>query len=93
MYDGFRPHYDDRAPQDTQREVTYLRHLVASRAPVTVKLKSGETVGGFVEYYDDRFIRLTRADGPNLFIFKHDIKYLYENQPAPEARGGPVTPS
>ena len=24
------------------------------------------------------FIRLTRKGGPNLFIFKHDIKYLSE---------------
>ena len=37
-----------------------------------------EEVRGVVEYYDQRFIRLTRAGAPNLFIFKHDIKYLYE---------------
>ncbi len=83
MHDGYPPQ-DDRAPQRTQREVAFLRHLVTSQAPVTVKLKSGQTVGGFVEYYDDRFIRLTRSDGPNLFIFKHDIKYLYEDPPAPQ---------
>ena len=27
---------------------------------------------------DVNFIRITRTDGPNLFLFKHDIKYLYE---------------
>jgi hypothetical protein len=31
-----------------------------------------------VEYYDASFIRLTRSGQPNLFIFKHDIKYLVE---------------
>ena len=37
-----------------------------------------EEFDGTIEYYDASFIRLTRVDGPNLFIFKHDIKYLYE---------------
>ena len=33
---------------------------------------------GTIEYYDHSFIRLTRKDGPNLFIYKHDIKYIVE---------------
>jgi sRNA-binding regulator protein Hfq len=45
-----------------------------------VKLASDETVEGVIEYYDVNFIRLTRRDGPNLFIFKHDIMYLYETE-------------
>jgi hypothetical protein len=28
---------------------------------------------------DASFIRITRDDGPNLFIFKHDIKYIFED--------------
>ena len=43
-----------------------------------IKLTDGEVVSGTVEYYDHSFIRLTRKDGPNLFIYKHDIKYLIE---------------
>jgi host factor-I protein len=38
----------------------------------------GEVVSGVIEYYDHSFIRLTRHGQPNLFIFKHDIKYLEE---------------
>ena len=45
---------------------------------VRVKLTDGEEVTGAIEYYDQSFIRLTREGAPNLFIFKHDIKYLYE---------------
>jgi len=41
-------------------------------------MESGEEVAGVIEYYDQSFIRLTREGEPNLFIFKHDIKYLYE---------------
>ena len=43
-----------------------------------VKLVDGEEVTGTIEYYDNSFIRLTREGAPNLFIFKHDIKYLLE---------------
>lgn len=43
-----------------------------------VKLTDGEEVTGTIEYYDHSFIRLTREGEPNLFIFKHDIKYLVE---------------
>jgi host factor-I protein len=41
-------------------------------------MADGEEVSGVIEYYDQRFIRLTRVGEPNLFIFKHDIKYLIE---------------
>ena len=43
-----------------------------------VRLIDNEEVRGVIEYYDHSFIRLTREDGPNLFIYKHDIKYLAE---------------
>ena len=41
-------------------------------------MADGDEIKGVIEYYDQRFIRVTRTDAPNLFIFKHDIKYLYE---------------
>ena len=43
-----------------------------------VKMTDGEEVNGVIEYYDQSFIRLTREGEPNLFIFKHDIKYIQE---------------
>lgn len=43
-----------------------------------LKLADGEEVEGVIEYYDHSFIRITREGSPNLFIFKHDIKYLVE---------------
>jgi host factor-I protein len=45
---------------------------------VRVKMADGEEVVGTIEYYDQSFIRLTRNGQPNLFIFKHDIKYIQE---------------
>jgi len=59
-------------------EAEYLDRLSESQTPIVVCLKTGETFRGYIEYYDQRFIRLTRNSEPNLFIFKQDIKYLYE---------------
>ena len=67
-----------RPLEQTLEEVKYLKHLIEKKVTVRVKLSDNETVEGVLEYYDQRFIRLTRDGAPNLFIFKHDIKYLYE---------------
>jgi host factor-I protein len=67
-----------RPPEQTFEEVKYLKRLIELKLPVCVKLSDGEEVRGIIEYYDQRFIRITRDGAPNLFIFKHDIKYLYE---------------
>jgi host factor-I protein len=67
-----------RPPEQTFEEIKYLKHLIDQKVPVCVKLSDDEEVRGIVEYYDQRFIRITRSGEPNLFIFKHDIKYLYE---------------
>ena len=58
--------------------MTYLKHLIDDQIPVRVKLSDNQEVEGIVEFYDATFIRITRRNGPNLFLFKHDIKYLYE---------------
>ncbi len=60
-------------------ESAYLKALGEKQAPVTVKLVSGETFRGWIEYYDVAMVRLTRDNGPNLFIFKHEIMYIAED--------------
>lgn len=66
-----------KAPAQTFEEPKYLRELVDEKAPVRVKLISGEEFEGTIEYWDEAFIRLTREPAaPNLFIFKHDIRYV-----------------
>jgi host factor-I protein len=67
-----------KAPEQTFEEVNYLRRLIEERVPVKVRLSDNQEVEGVVEFYDSHFIRLTRDGEPNLFLFKHDIKYLYE---------------
>jgi host factor-I protein len=67
-----------KAPEQTFEEVKYLRYLIDQEIPVRIRLSSNEEVTGLIEFYDANFIRLTRNGQPNLFLFKHDIKYLYE---------------
>ena len=45
---------------------------------VTIKLRDGETVRGWIEYFDDSMLRLTREGQPNLFIYKHQIRTISE---------------
>jgi host factor-I protein len=67
-----------KAPEQTFEEVKYLKHLIESHKPIRIKLSNNEEVRGVIEYYDKRFMRVTRENQPNLFVFKHDIKYLVE---------------
>lgn len=55
-----------------------MKRLIDDQIPVRVKLSDNQEVEGTIEFYDATFIRITRRSGPNLFLFKHDIKYLYE---------------
>ena len=55
-----------------------MRQLAEKRIPVRVRLADNSELEGIVEFFDLTFIRLTRNGEPNLFVFKHDIKYLYE---------------
>jgi myo-inositol-1(or 4)-monophosphatase len=67
-----------RPVEQTFEETRYLKHLIERKIPIRVRMADNDEVTGTVEYYDQRFIRITRKNGPNLFIFKHDIKYFYE---------------
>jgi host factor-I protein len=65
-------------PEDTFEEASFLKNLGEKQKAVSVKLMDGQTVQGWIEYYDKNMIRLTRQGAPNLFIFKHEIMYIAE---------------
>jgi host factor-I protein len=67
-----------RAPEQTQAERQYLNELVDRRVRVRIRLTDDEEVEGTIEFFDESFIRLTRSGESNLFIYKHDVKYLME---------------
>jgi host factor-I protein len=65
-------------PGDTGQEALYLRSLSDRQVVVNVKLRDGESVRGWIEYFDDAMLRLTREGEPNLFIYKHQIRSIAE---------------
>ena len=66
-------------PEETFEEASYLKSLGEKQKTVSIKLVDGEVVRGWIEYYDKNMVRLTRDEGPNLFIFKHDSMYIAED--------------
>ena len=65
-------------PGETGQEGLYLRSLSDRQVIVDIKLRDGESVRGWIEYFDDSMLRLTRENQPNLFIYKHQIRTISE---------------
>ena len=65
-------------PGETGQEALYLRSLSDRQVNIQVKLRDGETVRGWIEYFDEGMLRLTREGKPNLFIYKHQIRTITE---------------
>jgi host factor-I protein len=65
-------------PGETGQEALYLRSLSDRQVNVQIKLRDGETVRGWIEYFDEGMLRLTREGKPNLFIYKHQIRTITE---------------
>ncbi len=60
------------------QESLYLRFLSEQQVQVHVKLRDGEVVCGWIVYFDEQMIRLTREGKPNLFIYKEQIHTISE---------------
>lgn len=71
---------------ETGQEALYLRLLSERQTPVVVQLRDGESLQGWIEYFDDRMIRLTREGKPNLFIYKRQILTITEKTRKPGSR-------
>jgi host factor-I protein len=65
-------------PGETGHEALYLRSLSDRQVTVLIKLRDGETVRGWIEYFDEGMLRLTREGKPNLFIYKQQILTIAE---------------
>lgn len=66
-------------PGETGQEALYLRSLSERQIPVEIALRDGETVRGWIEYFDENMLRLTRDREPNLFIYKNQIRTIAES--------------
>ena len=88
---GRRKQKSHQPQTETGQETIYLRTLSDRQTPVAVQLRGGELLHGWIEYFDDRMIRLTRENQPNLFIYKRQILTITEQgkRPAPRKSKGP----
>ena len=77
-----------RDPSRTFKEAAYLKRLADRKTVIEVRTKGDEEFTGWVAYYDSKFIRLTRTDGPNLLLYKSDIKYFSEQPQTREKATG-----
>jgi len=85
----FRKRSKSGAPSaDTGQEALYLKSLSERQIPVSIKLRDGEIVKGWIEYFDDMMVRLTREGKPNLFIYKSQIRTIAETSDVPNRRSG-----
>jgi host factor-I protein len=51
-------------PGETGQEALYLRSLSDRQVNIQVKLRDGETVRGWIEYFDEGMLRLTARASP-----------------------------
>jgi host factor-I protein len=65
-------------PDQTHAECFYYVKQMQAKTPMVVVLKDGETVQGFIEWYDKGCLKINREGGPNLLIYKPNIKYMYK---------------
>ena len=69
-------------PDQTHAESFYYIKQMQNRTPMVVVLRDGEELFGTIEWYDRSCLKLSRAEGPNLLVYKDGIKYLYKQDEA-----------
>ena len=65
-------------PEQTNAENFYYVKQMQARTPMVVVLSDGEELHGVIEWYDRGCIKVNRTAGPNVLVYKSNIKYLYK---------------
>ena len=65
-------------PEQTNAENFYYVKQMQARTAMVVVLNDGEELHGVIEWYDRACIKVNRTAGPNLLVYKSNIKYLYK---------------
>lgn len=65
-------------PDQTNAENFYYVKQMQSRTPMVVVLHDGEELHGVIEWYDRTCLKVNRLQGPNVLVYKTNIKYLYK---------------
>lgn len=65
-------------PDQTNAENFYYTKQMQAKTPMVIVLKDGEELHGVIEWYDKCCLKVHREEGPNLLIYKPNIKYMYK---------------
>jgi sRNA-binding regulator protein Hfq len=68
-------------PDQTNAENFYYVKQMQSKTPMVIVLKDGEQIEGVIEWYDRSCLKVNRDGGPNLLIYKPNIKYMFKAEP------------
>lgn len=67
-------------PDQTNAENFYYVKQMQSKTPMVFVLRDGETLKGVIEWYDKSCLKVNRDGGPNLLLYKPNIKYMYKDE-------------
>ncbi len=67
-------------PYKTHSENFYYMKQMSNKRPVIVIMLDGEKIEGFIDWYDEKVIKIRREDKPNLLVYKHAIKYIMKDE-------------
>ncbi len=63
----------------TNAENYYYKKQMDAKTHMIIELIDGEQIKCFIEWYDEKCIKVKSKDKRNLIIFKHFIKYFYKD--------------
>ena len=69
-------------PDQTNAENFYYVKQMQSKTPMVFVLRDGEILHGVIEWYDKSCLKINRTEGPNLLLYKPNIKYMYKDEQA-----------
>ncbi len=69
-------------PDQTNAENFYYVKQMQSKTPMAITLKDGEVIKGVIEWYDKSCLKVNRDEGPNLLLYKSNIKYMFKDEEA-----------
>ncbi len=67
-------------PYKTHSENFYYMKQMSNKRPVIVIMLDGEKIEGFIDWYDEKVIKIRREEQPNLLVYKHAIKYIMKDE-------------
>jgi sRNA-binding regulator protein Hfq len=67
-------------PDQTNAENFYYVKQMQSKTPMVFVLRDGEILKGVIEWYDKSCLKVNRDGGPNLLLYKPNIKYMYKDE-------------